>query len=112
MSFDVILIKPNDLSTEELSEVEDIALLGDKEFVETVIGLSFPGAVNAIWQSNEFSVEALLSGDPVESVHITVHFGDAWSETSEAQLLSLITVICHKIGAVAFSISDNSKLAP
>jgi hypothetical protein len=112
MSFDVILIKPNDLSTEDLSAVEDVALLGNKEFVETAIGLSFPGAVNGIWQSNEFSVEALLSGNPVESVHITVHFGDAWSETSEAQLLSLITVICHKTGAVAFSISDNSKLAP
>lgn len=112
MSFNVILIKPNNLSTEDLSAVEDVVLLGNKSFVETAIGLSFPGAVNGIWQSNEFSVEALLSGNPVESVHITIQFGDAWSETSETQLLSLITVICHKTGAVAFSISDNSKLAP
>lgn len=112
MSFDVILIKPNDLSTEDLSTVEDVALLGDKVFVETAVGLPFPGAMNGIWQSNEFSVEALISGNPVESVHIKVHFGDAWSETSEAKLLILITVICHKTGTIAFSIFDNSKLAP
>ena len=112
MSFDVILIKPNDLSIEDLSAVEDVMLLGDKGFVEAAIGLSFPGAVNGAWKSEEFSIEALISGNPVGSVHITAHFGDAWSETSEAKLLSLIAVICHKTGAVAFSISDNSKLAP
>ena len=112
MSFDVILIKPNDLSIEDLSSVEDVMQLGDKEFVEAAIGLSFPGAVNGLWQSEEFSIEALINGNPVESVHITAHFGDAWAEASEAKLLSLITVICHEIGAVAFSISDNSKLAP
>ncbi|WP_287029711.1 hypothetical protein [Pseudomonas sp. UBA6310] len=112
MSFDVILIKPNDLSIEDLSSVEDVMQLGDKEFVEAAIGLSFPGAVNSLWQSKEFSIEALINGNPVESVHITAHFGDAWTEASEAKLISLITVICHETGAVAFSISDNSKLAP
>jgi hypothetical protein len=112
MSFDVILIKPNDLSIDDLSAVEDVMLLGDKEFVEAAIDQSFPEAVNGLWQSEEFSIEALISGNPVESVHITAHFGDSWSEASEAKLLSLITIICHKIGAVAFSISDNSKLAP
>ena len=112
MSFDVILIKPNDLSIEDLSSVEDVMQLGDKEFVKAAIDLSFPGAVNGLWQSEDFSIEALINGNPVESVHITAHFGDAWAEASEAKLISLITVICHGTGAVAFCISDNSKLAP
>jgi hypothetical protein len=112
MSYDVLIIKPRDNSVENLSTVEDVAPLGEKYLVESAINTVFPGAINGVWQCSEFSVEALISGNPVESVHITLRFGDSWSETSEAHFLNLTACICSKIDAVAFSVSDNSKLSP
>ncbi|WP_074870807.1 hypothetical protein [Atopomonas hussainii] len=112
MSFDVLIIKPSEVSVEDLSEVAAVDPLGDISFVESAINLVFPGAVNGVWLSEEFSVEALINGTPAESAQITLRFGNSWSEASEANFLSFLSSICRKIDAVAFAVSDNSKLAP
>lgn len=112
MSFNILIIKPSEISVEDLSAVEAIDPLGEISIVESTINSVFPGAVNGVWQCEEFSVETLINGNPVESAHITLHFGNSWSETSETNFLSFVSSICRKINAVAFSVSDNSKLAP
>jgi hypothetical protein len=96
MSFDVLIIKPSNATIEDLSAVEDVAPLGETLIVENAINSAFPGAVNGIWQSRDFSVEAQISGNPVESAHLTVHFASTWAKASEIQLLKCITTLCQK----------------
>ncbi len=112
MSFDVIILKPIDISIEDLSEIDNIEQLGKREIVEHIVNQSFPAAVDGVWLTDEFSVEALLSGEPVDSIHLTLRFGDSWSENSETQFLKRIESICQKLQSVAFSVSDNTRLAP
>ncbi|HHP5490043.1 TPA: hypothetical protein ACSCYS_000356 [Aeromonas veronii] len=112
MSFDLVVIKPCNRSIADLSEVEDVIPLGSKELISTKVTQYFPNAIEGVWLSDEFSVEVFISGEPVISVHITIHFGNGWSKNSEAKLLIMIAAICRSIDASAFSLSDNTKLAP
>lgn len=113
MSFDIVILKPSDMSVDDISEVNEVAPLGKTESVSKEFDQAFPGCLKGGFISNSgYSVELTLSGEPVESVHLTLRYGQSWSETSEASFIGLLSSVCRLLGGVAFAVSDNSRVAP
>ena len=113
MSFDLIVLKPNDPTVAELSAVESTSPLGTTACVSLALNQAFPGCVEGPFLfGEEFAVELSLSGEPVESVHLALRFGRSWSESSETRFHALLSQACLSLGGIAFAISDNSRVAP
>jgi hypothetical protein len=113
MSFDILLLKPTNPAVQDLSEVEDVSSMGESYHVAGLLEAAFPGCVSgAHIQKEEYAIEAMLGGDPAESVHLTLRFGSHWKESSEAALQSILGPLCTSQGWVAFSVSDNSLFSP
>lgn len=113
MSFDLIVLKPTDSSVAELSGVENVSPIGTTASVARAFDQAFPGCIKRPFiLGEEFAVEVSLSGEPVESAHIALRFGRAWSKTSEARFQALLSQVCISLGGIAFAVSDNSRVAP
>jgi len=113
MSFDIIILKPTEVSVSDISTVEDAVPLGTTESVSAAFYGAFPACVGGVFSSgDDYSVELVLSGEPVESAHLALRYGQSWSEKSERQFFSLLSSVCHSLGGVAFAVSDNSRVAP
>lgn len=112
MSFDIIILKPTDSSVSDLSEVDDVVWLGSAEAVSATFNAAFPSCLNGVFLSGEdYAVEGSLSGDPVQSVHIALRFGHRTSGDSTEAFLTRLGEICQQLGAVAFAVSDNSRIS-
>lgn len=113
MSFDIIILKPTDLSENDLSKLEDVRDIGRPEAVINALELVFPGCVQGAFSDGErYSLESAQSGDPVTTVHLTLRYGRAWSEATRAEFLTLLSRACQSLESVAFAVSDNSRIAP
>ena len=113
MSVDLIVLKPTDPSADELSEVESVSPLGTTASVSLAFNNVFPGCSERPFIiGEEFAVELSLSGEPVESAHLALRFGNSWSEKSKAQFHTLLSQVCLSLGGIAFAVSDNTKVAP
>lgn len=114
MSFDIIILKPTDLTIEDITAVGDVVPLGATKLVAAVFEREFPGCIeNGCFVSGElYAVELTLNGEPVESAHMSLRFGDAWSDEAESQFNALLAKVCLALEALAFAISDNSRIAP
>lgn len=106
MSFDIIILKPTDLSENDLSNVEDVLDIGCPEAVITFLELVFPGCVQDAFSDGEhYSLESAQNGDPVTTIHLTLRYGRAWSEATNAEFLTLLLRLCQLLQSVAFAVS-------
>ncbi len=113
MSFDIIILKPTDLLVEDISMVEDVAPLGTTKIIFEIFNNVFPACIGGAFISGEdYSVELVMNGEPVESAHLALRYGKSWSEESEKQFVALLSKACLSLGGVAFAVSDNSRVAP
>ncbi len=113
MSFDIIILKPIDSRIDDISAVEDVTPLGATDFVTKVFNNFFSGCTEGAFTSgDDFSVELMLSGEPVESAHLTLQFGQSWTDESERKFQVMLAEACRALGGVAFAVSDNSRIAP
>ena len=113
MSFDIIVLKPSRLAVENLAEVETVSPLGSFEVVSQLFNSTFPGCLEgAFLQGGDYSVELSLSGQPVESAHLSLRFGPSWDPQGEAHFQKQLTSVCCPSGWVAFAVSDNSRITP
>ena len=113
MSLDIIILKPTDPAVDDISAVDDVIPLGAADIVSKVFNHFFPGCTEGEFISgNDFSVELMLSGEPVESAHLTLQFGKSWADKSEGNFQVLLAEACRALGVVAFAVSDNSRIAP
>jgi len=61
MSFDIIILKPTDSSISDLSEVNDVVLLGSAEVVSAAFNAAFPNCFDGAFLSGEdYAVEGEL----------------------------------------------------
>jgi hypothetical protein len=113
MSFDIVILKPIDASIDDISEVEDVIPLGNVETVSAAFNDAFPTCTGGVFVSGEsYSVELSLSGQPVQSAHLSLRFGQTWSDEHRVHFLELLATVCGTLGAIAFAVSDNSRVAP
>lgn len=113
MSFDIIILKPTDLSENDLSNVEGVLDIGCPEAVIKFLELVFPGcAQDAFSDGERYSLESAQNGDPVTTIHLTLRYGQAWSEATNAEFLTLLLRLCQLLQSVAFAASDNSRITP
>ena len=113
MSFDIILLKPTASSIGDLSEVDDVVPLGSAKSVSAAFNAAFPNCFNGVFISGEdYAVEGSMSGDPVQSVHLALRFGHQASGDGTEAFLAALGEICRQLGAVAFAVSDNSRISP
>ncbi|NMG34839.1 hypothetical protein GRF61_10340 [Azoarcus sp. TTM-91] len=113
MSFDIIILKPSEASVTDLTEVEEVDTLGSFEAVSQIFNAAFPGCMDGGFLcGDDYSVELSLSGQPVESAHLTLRFGQSWDTQGEAHFEQQLTSTCGPSGWVAFAVSDNSRITP
>jgi hypothetical protein len=113
MSFDIIILKPSKSTVTDLTEVKEVHPLGSFEAVSQQFNSTFPGCLNGGFLcSDGYSVELLLNGQPVESAHLTLHFGRSWDIQGEVHFQKQLTSACCPFGWVAFAVSDNSRIIP
>ncbi|WP_226505180.1 hypothetical protein [Pseudomonas sp. MWU16-30317] len=112
MSFDIIILRPTDLSINDLAAVESVEDIGPPASVRTSVDVVFPsGAQGAFAAGDCYFVESALSGDPVTSVHLTLRYGSAWSESANGEFLALLSTLCQRLQAPAYAVSDNLRIA-
>ncbi|MET4615781.1 hypothetical protein ABIA71_001347 [Stenotrophomonas sp. 2619] len=113
MSFDIIILKPTDLSENDLSAVEDVLDIGSPEAVITFLERVFPGCAHGAFLDGErYVLESAQNGDPVTTIHLTLRYGRAWSEAACSDFMDLLSRLCELLQSVAFAVSDNSRMAP
>jgi len=113
MSFDIIILKPTDLSENDLSAVEDVLDIGSPAAVITFLERVFPGCAHgAFWDGERYALESTQNGDPVTTIHLTLRYGRAWSEAACSDFMDLLSRLCELLQSVAFAVSDNSRMAP
>jgi len=113
MSFDIIILKPTDLSENDLSAVEDVLDIGSPEAVITFLERVFPGCAHGAFLDGEcYALESAQNGDPVTTIHLTLRYGRAWSEAACSDFMDLLSRLCELLQSVAFAVSDNSRMAP
>jgi hypothetical protein len=113
MSFDLIILKPTDASVDDISDVTDVVQLGSVDEVTAAFHSVFPNCLDGAFISGEeYSVEAILSGDPVQSVHMGLRSGLLWSDDTTTKFLAVLAGVCRRLDAVAFAVSDSSRVAP
>ncbi len=112
MSFDIIILKPTDLSINDLAAVESVEDIGSRASVSSTVDLVFPGCAQGAFSTGDcYCVESALSGDPVTSIHLTLRYGSAWSESANGEFLALLSRLCQRLQSQAYAVSDNSRLA-
>jgi hypothetical protein len=112
MSFDIIILRPRDLSITDLATVECVEDIGSPASVSTSVDLVFPrGTQGAFAAGDCYFVESALSGDPVTSIHLTLRYGSAWSESANGEFLALLSKLCQRPQSQAYAVSDNSRIA-
>lgn len=113
MSFDIIILKPTDVSAGDLAGVDDVLDIGCSEAVSTFLELVFPGCTQGAFSVGElYSLESAQNGDPVTTIHLTLRYGRAWTEAANDEFLTLLLRLCQLLQSVAFAVSDNSRMAP
>jgi len=113
MSFDIIILKPADLSENDLSAVEDVLDIGSPEAVITFLERVFPGCAHGAFLDGErYALESAQNGDPVTTIHLTLRYGRAWSGAACSDFMDLLSRLCELLQSVAFAVSDNSRMAP
>ena len=113
MSFDIIVIRPLDAAVADISEVAEVLPLGSVDAVSEAFNDVFAGSRDGIFvESDGYAFEISLSGEPVTSVHIALRFGNSDAVEIRNQFLGRLTTVCNALGAIAFAVSDNSRLAP
>lgn len=112
MSFDIIILRPTDLSIKDLAPVESVEDIGSPASVTTSMDLVFPGCTQGAFSTGDcYFVESALSGDPVTSIHLTLRYGSAWSESANGEFLVLLSRLCQRLQSQAYAVSDNSRIA-
>ncbi|WP_240458988.1 hypothetical protein [Stenotrophomonas maltophilia] len=113
MSFDIVVLKLEDLGEKDLSNVEAVQDIGCPQAIIASLELVFPGCVQGAFSDGErYSLESALNGDPVSSIHLTLRFGRAWSEAANSEFMALLSTLCQRLQSVAFAVSDNSRITP
>ena len=113
MSFDVIVLKPSDPSVADITAVDQVSPLGSGESVAQAFEDVFPGcSTQGAIGAGGSVVELRLSGTPVQSVHLTLRYGQSWSEARSIEFIRLLSRVCSSLDAVAFAVMDNSRIAP
>jgi len=113
MSFDMIILKPTDLSENDLYAVEDVLDIGSPEAVITFLEQVFPGSTHGAFLDGErYALESAQAGDPVTSIHRALRYGQAWSEAACSDFMDRLSRLCELLQSVAFAVSDNSRMAP
>lgn len=113
MSFDIIVLKPSNGDAECLTDVQEVASLGDTESVRALFEARFPDSTaGALFYGEEYALEVRLMNDPVGSAHLALRFGPAWTDSSHDQFIECLRELCRPFGFVAFVVSDNSRVAP
>ena len=113
MSFDVIVLKPSDPSVDDITAVDEVSPLGDAESVSQVFEEAFPGcSTQGYFGPGGSVVELRFSGTPVQSAHITLRYGQSWSEVRSSEFTRLLSRVCNSLNAVAFAVMDNARIAP
>ncbi|MEX3764834.1 hypothetical protein [Paraburkholderia phenoliruptrix] len=113
MSFDIIVIKPANRDAESLNDVRELSALGDAESVRQIFDATFPGAATGVFvHAEEYSLEVTLANDPVGSAHLALRSGLTWSTSSRDQFIESLGELCRHLQYVAFTVSDNTRLAP
>jgi hypothetical protein len=112
-SFDIIILKPTYLSENDLLNVKDVLDIGCPKVVTTFLELVFPECVQGAFSDGErYSLESARNGDPVTTIHLTLRYGRAWSEATNAEFVTLLLKLCQLLQSVAFAVSDNSRITP
>lgn len=113
MSLEPIILKPTNPAIGTLSGVESVSPLGATADVSFVFNQAFPGSTERPFVCGEAcAVEVSLHGEPVESAHLSLHFGHLWGKYSEARFYALLSQVYLSLEGIAFAVSDNSKFAP
>lgn len=113
MGFDIIVVKPTDTSVDDISDVVDVVSLGTIEVVTAAFHSTFPNCLSGAFICSEaYSVEGSLGGDPVQSAHLQLRFGQLSSDDTTTEFLAVLADVCRKLDAIAFAVSDNSRLCP
>ncbi|WP_313440304.1 hypothetical protein [Stenotrophomonas sp.] len=113
MSFDIVVLKLADIGETDLSSVEAVLDIGCPQAINASLESVFPGCAQGAFSDGErYSLESALNGDPVNSIHLTLRFGRAWSEAANTDFIALLSTLCQRLQSVAFAVSDNSRLTP
>jgi hypothetical protein len=113
MSFDIIVLKPTDVSVDDISDVADVVPIGNVDDVSAAFDSVFPNCLQGVFIDGEdYSVEGFVSGNPVQSVHLALRSGGQSSGDTTTIFLAGLADLCRRLNAVAFAVSDNSRLAP
>ncbi|WP_110968826.1 hypothetical protein [Pseudomonas huaxiensis] len=112
MSFDIVLLKPVNLNASDLADIEEVTEVGPSAAVLALLEQVFPGCTQEVFTKGEsFSVESSLAGDPVTSIHMTLRFGSAWSESDHDDFFAPLSNLCKVLELQAYAMTDNSRIA-
>ncbi len=68
MSYDIILLKPDDLDIDDLQDLDEVHEIGSESFVLDALNAVFPGCIDGFFAHGEaYTVEGSLCGQPVTS---------------------------------------------
>ena len=113
MSCDIIIFRPVDSSVSDLGLLDEVHPMGSNAVVSFAFEQIFPGSLaGAFVREEQYAVEVLLEGDPVQSAHLALRFGSSWSDKIRDEFIATLSKLCETLGTVAFAVSDNSRLAP
>jgi hypothetical protein len=113
MSFDIVILKPTDPSTDDLLAIESVMDIGSPTSVSASLEFVFPGCTHGAFSVGEaYSVESAQSGDPVTSIHLTLRYGSGCTESTNDEFLALLSNLCQLLQSQAFAVSHNSRIAP
>jgi len=111
MSFDIIILKPEVRGIGSLEDIENTENIGAPTVVEGALEKIFPGCIRGAFSDGEsYALEAMYSGDPVESIHMTLRYGSVWSATAESSFVVKLRDLCMALDSQAFAVSDNSRI--
>src|SRR3979490_1559575 len=98
MSFDIIILKPTDMCTSDLTAIERVMDIGSPASVSTSLDSIFPGCTHGVFSAGDsYSVESVQSGDPVTSIHLTLRYGSTWSDATNVEFLALVSSLCQQL---------------
>ncbi|MCF7530685.1 hypothetical protein [Pseudomonas petrae] len=66
MSYDIIILKPMELGTDDLTNVDEVLEIGDEASVLRSLEQVLPGCIHGVFAKDDsFTIEGSLSGKPV-----------------------------------------------
>ena len=112
MSFDIVLLKPVNLNASDLTDIDEVTEVGPSSAVLALLEQVFPGCTQGVFSKGKsFSVESSLTGDPVTSIHMTLRFGSALSESDHDDFFTPLSNLCEVLELQAYAVTDNSRIA-